>query len=189
MTRKYPVITFLAAAIAILTRTHLGKAGDQQSHVHGQARINVVVEKERATVEFLASAESMYGLEHPPRSTREEQTRAAALALLEKQIANMVIFDPSRTCRFSKNYLAVVTEDDQHFSEDHDREPRTHGGHSEVRAEFAVLCKTSLAGSQLRFEVTKIFPALREVAVQIVSDTQQQGVTITDDVGSITLEK
>jgi hypothetical protein len=157
--------------------------------VHGVGYINIVVEGKRATVEFLAPAEGLYGFEHQARTRAEQDKREAALARLQQNISTMVVFEADRGCQFAKQKIVVEVdvEDEHEQGKGAEKAPKKSGEHSEVHAEFTVTCEKPLAGSQVWFGVSKIFPAIKTVHVQVLSDTRQAGVEVRNDKGSLKL--
>jgi hypothetical protein len=177
----------MAAAIVIWTSTSSGAS--QRAHVHGVGHINIVVEGKQATVEFLAPAEGLYGFEHQARTKAEQEKRGAALARLQEKISTMVVFEADRGCQFTTKNIAVV-EDVEHEHEHGKgtkKAQKKSGEHSEVHAEFTVTCEKPLAGSQVRFGVAKIFPTIKTVHVQALSDAKQTGVKVQGDKGGLRL--
>lgn len=161
------------------------EATAQHAHVHGLGRVNIAVEGMQATVEFLAPAEGLYGFEHQPKTPAQQAKRDAALERLRTQLHTMVVFETARGCQAT--VPQVVVEAAGHEAAGGAAQQQT-AEHSEVRAEFRVLCSKPLAGSKVTFGISKIFPALTTVRVQVVTDTGQRGVDITRDKGSITLQ-
>ncbi|MBM4257197.1 MAG: DUF2796 domain-containing protein [Deltaproteobacteria bacterium] len=171
--------------LAFARTAHPGHA----AHVHGEARINIVVEGTRATVEFIAPGASLYGFEHAARTDAEKKAQAVAFSQIEQQIGSMVAFPADRLCQFIKQKIGLVADDKRA----HTQQPAGHKehhdprSHTEVQADFTVACQKPLAGSQVRFHVTKVFPELRELTIQVLTETKQLGATITNDNGSVEL--
>jgi hypothetical protein len=177
----------MAAALVIWTSTASGAS--KRAHVHGVGNINIVVEGKQATVEFLAPAEGLYGFEHQARTKAEQDKRDAALARLQENISTMVVFEADRGCQFAMQKIAVEedVEDDHEPGKGLEKAQTKSGEHSEVHAEFRVTCAKPLAGSQVRFGVSKIFPTIKTVHVQVLSDARQIGAEVQSDKGSLKL--
>ncbi len=161
----------------------------QRAHVHGVGQINIVVEGKQAMMEFLAPAEGLYGFEHRARTKAEQEKRDAALARLQEKISTMVVFEADRGCQFTTKKIAVEEdmEDEHEHSKGTEKTQKKSGEHNEVPAEFAVTCEKPLAGSQVRFGVAKIFPTIKTVRVQALSDARQIGVEVQGNKGSLRL--
>jgi len=159
----------------------------QHAHVHGVGQINIVIDGTQATVEFLAPAEGLYGFEHPARTKAEQEKRDAALARLRDKMSTMVLFAADRGCQFTPKNIAVVADMDEAQEKGSGASQKKSGEHSEVQAEFTVSCAKPLAGSQVRFGVSKVFPAIKTVQVQVLSDAKQSGLEVKNDRGSLRL--
>ncbi len=173
-----------------------GEAATPGAHVHGEGEINIAVEGTRAKVELRAPSESIYGFEHEAKTAAEKKKRAAAMEILETRMHQMVVFDPGLGCKFSKAKV-VEKKEEHHGKEKQHTQKRDKHGHShdhkhsaehrEVHAEYDVNCQKPLAGSVVRFAVTKSFPNLEKVRVQGLSEKKQSGVEIVKDRGSLQL--
>jgi hypothetical protein len=186
------MLRILVAGSLLLAATALASAAvaAQHAHVHGTARINVVVEGSAATVEFIAPTDGIYGFERAPRTDAERRQREAGLQRLRGHIAKMVVFEADRGCRFDVTQLADAGAGDGGPAHAHDHgggAAHRHAEHREVHAEYAVQCRRPLAGSNLRFGVTGVFPGIREVDVQILSDSGQTGLKVVRDRGGARL--
>jgi hypothetical protein len=141
-----------------------------RGHSHGTAQLNIVIEGRRGTVEFIAAGEDLYGFEGPPRTTAQRDARAAAVARLRNGVAELVIFDASLGCRFTVSSDSTASRSD---------------GHDDVRTVFDLACERPPAGRDIRFAVSRGFPAIRTLEVQLLSDTVQIGRRIVGDRGSV----
>jgi Protein of unknown function (DUF2796) len=154
-----------------------------EAHVHGVAEINIAVEGSKADIEFRSPAESVMGFEHEAKSESDKKKREAALRTLQNKMNQMVLFDPKLRCKFSEPKTTVVEEKEERSKEQSGKT----GEHREVRATSSVRCDKPLAGSRVTFGVTKVFPEIYEVKVQVLSDTKQSGATIKKDQGDVRL--
>ena len=157
-----------------------------EAHVHGVAEINIAVEGSKADVEFRAPAESIMGFEHEAKSESDKKKRDAALRTLQTKMNQMVLFDPKLSCKFSEAKTAVVEEKEGKTAQE-PKDQKKAGEHREVRATSSVTCDKPLAGSRVTFGVTKVFPEIHEINVQVLSDTKQSGATIKKDQGDVRL--
>jgi Protein of unknown function (DUF2796) len=189
MGQRHRWYTWGLMAAALFVWVSASSGASQRAHVHGVGRINIVVEGQQATVEFLAPAEGLYGFEHQARTPAEQEKRDAALARLQEQISSMVVFEAERGCQFATQKIAVETdvEGKHEQGKSTEKAQKKSGEHSEVHAKFTVTCKQPLAGSQVRFGVSKVFPAIKTVHVQVLSDARQAGVEVKSDKGRLRL--
>lgn len=187
-------LCFLVGAALFMASAPLSA---QTVHAHGAAELNIVVEGAKAIVELIAPASGIYGFEHEARNAAERDARDAGLARLRTTIHRIVVFDAKLGCRFSSRAGTVVKKErhagrHSHGSTESAPTERTNGRrvsgeHSEVRAEFDVACARPLAGTSVRFGVTRAFPALQALEVQVLSGTRQLGRRIIGDRGSVQL--
>ena len=176
-------------AVVLGVWASIASGASQRAHVHGVGQITIVVVGKQATVEFLAPAEGLYGFEHQARTKVEQDKRDAALARLQENISTMVVFEADRGCQFMTQKIAVEAdvEDEHEYGKGPEKAQKKSGEHSAVHAEFTVTCTKLLAGSQVRFGVSKIFPMINTVHVQVLSDARQIGAEVKSDKGSLTL--
>jgi hypothetical protein len=166
---RLPVLLLLVAIAAFPQ----ARRRAQHAHEHGSAKLNIAVEGATAVVEWESPAEGVLGFEHDAKTAIQKKQQEAALQVLRTRVAEMVIFDASRGCKFTPKQVAVVRE----AGEDH----------SEVKGEFTVACAKPVGGSSLRFGVTKVFPRIRNVQVQILNGAQQTGLEVSGDRGLVAL--
>ena len=162
-----------------------------EAHVHGVAEINISVEGTKATVEFRAPAESVMGFEHEAKSESDRKKRDAALEQLRTKRDQMVLFDAKLGCKSSDVKTAIVEEQGDHAKaqsgKDADKDQKKSGEHREVHGTFTVACDKLLAGSRVKFGVSKVFRDIQEIKVQVVGETGQSGATIKKDKGDVKL--
>lgn len=178
----------LLVGAALLTLP--GALRGQEAHVHGVAEVNVAIESETSiVVEFVSPASGIYGFEHAARTDQDRAAVERGLGLLRDRIGEMILFDRSLGCRFTSVELEVHGEEGHggqgHHAEHHRDEAG--GEHREVHAEFEVTCARPVGGSELRFGVTRVFPTITELLVQVLSETRQTGARISNDRGSVRL--
>jgi Protein of unknown function (DUF2796) len=161
------------------------------AHVHGVAEINIAVEGAKATVEFRAPAESVMGFEHEAKSESDKKKRDAALEQLRAKGSQMVVFDPKLGCKSSDMKTAIVEAKGDsakaQAGKDAHEDQKKSGEHREVHGTFSVACDKPLAGSRVKFGVSKVFRDIQEIKVQVVGDSGQSGATIKRDKGDIKL--
>jgi hypothetical protein len=161
------------------------------AHVHGVGEINIAVEGTKATVEFRAPAESVMGFEHEAKSESDKKKRDAAMEQLRAKGGQMVVFDPKLGCKFSDMKTAIVEAKGDsakaQAGKDAHKDQKKSGEHREVHGTFSVACDKPLAGSRVKFGVSKVFRDIQEIKVQVVGDSGQFGATIKKDKGDVKL--
>jgi hypothetical protein len=187
----YRTLSVLTLSLGLLIASE-GFAAEKrraQSHAHGVAEINIVVEGKRVVVEFHAPSESVMGFEHEAKSESERKKRDAALKLINEKFPEMVILERKTGCRPEEGKVAIVRSDSEEKKDkkhSHSNQ-KTGGEHREVRATFNFECQQNPSGSRVQFGVTRLFPSIHEVKVHVLSDAKQAGATITKDRGEVRL--
>jgi len=175
-------IVFFAVCALLPAQTRSRKA-----HEHGSAKLNIAFETTKGSpkgvMEFEAPAESVVGFEHEAKSAADKAKQTAALNTLKTRIAEMVIFPAASGCRITNKTMKV---------EGGHREKKAgakHEEHSEVHAEFDVACAKPLAGGEIRFGFSKVFPKVHDVDVALLAGEQQLSVEVENDKGVLKIAK
>lgn len=129
------------------------------AHVHGSANLSIAFEGAQGKVEFKSPSESLFGFEHAAKSAADKKAVDDAFKKFESNIAEMIAFDKSLNCQFTKDKIDIVFESKNH---------------SDTAASFSVKCAKSPAGTTLTFNFQKFFPNLKDVDAQIIADTVQK---------------
>jgi hypothetical protein len=184
-------LTFGVSLLMVSIDLGAAEKRHRDAHVHGVAEINIAVEGAKATVEFRAPAESLMGFEHEAKSESDKKKRDAALEQLRTKKDQMVVFDPKLGCKSSDMKTAMVEEKGDHTKtqpgKDAHKDQKKSGEHREVQGIFSVTCDKPLAGSRVRFGVSKVFREIQEIKVQVVGDSGQSGASIKRDKGDVKL--
>ena len=161
------------------------KGKNHAAHEHGAAEVNIVVDGQKATIQIHTPAESIYGFEHEAKTEADKKKRDKAIEVLKSQIDKIVLFDSKLGCKFSP------TKIDPFVTEASENQPKSaqkkEAEHSAVEAEFAVECSAPLAGTKVKFGLTKIFSRIKNAKVTVLSGEKQSGATIKKDIGTIDL--
>lgn len=155
-----------------------------KAHEHGHAKLNLVVEGSKLTAQLEAPSESIYGFEYEPKSDKEKKQRESGGEKLKSNFDRMLVLDKSLACSFQNTKL------DLHASEKDESDEGHKGGkkasdHSETHAEFVATCQKPLAGTKASFAFGKVFPRIKEIKIQVISDTKQSGADIDNDKGEV----
>lgn len=195
--------------LALLLATNASaQSKKHKAHVHGAAKINVVIEGKKATFEFIAPGHDVLGFEHEAKTDEDKKKVETALEKLRNSGETLVKFDEKIACVVSNQKAEVVAEGavsggeaahdhDHAHGHDHDKPKKPaatakkaapakkHAGHNEVMAQYTVSCPALIAGTEMKFGVTEVFPSISEVVIQVIADAKQVGATIKKDAGSI----
>ena len=156
---RIPSIPLLATAI-VLWCSPLAEAGgaSKKAHEHGVAQLSIAAEGQLVTLQFESPADEIYGFEHAPRNPGESEKQQAGLERLKSTASEMIRFDESLGCAFKERTAEVKMDGPKH---------------SEVHAVFKVECGKSLKGTMISIDVSKNFPSIKRIRVQILGDSKQ----------------
>lgn len=174
MNRLRILVLLLALPIAFYGQARK-KQKAPKAHDHGVASINIVVDGKNVAIEFEAPAEGIIGFEHAARTPAQKKQQQAGLDTLRRRIGEIVRFGPAAGCTITPRKVEVIQEQGE--------------DHSEVKADFAATCTGTLAGAPIHFGLTRVFPKMHDLRVQLLNGTQQDGITVEHDRGSLTLAK
>lgn len=166
-------------ALVLLLAVSLGaQTRQRKAHEHGSAKVNIAFESVKGTpkgvIEFEAPAESITGFEHEAKSAADKAKQAAALTTLKTRFAEMVVFPAAAACKITNKSAKVEAED-----HDHDKKSKAkQEQHSEVHAEFDVMCAKPLTGAVLTFGFAKVFPKIHDADVAVIAGDQQLSVEV-----------
>jgi hypothetical protein len=160
----------------------------RKAHEHGSAKVSIAFEttkgSPRGVVEFESPAESIVGFEYEAKTAADKAKVTAALNQLKARFGEMVVFPPAAACKVTAKTASMGAE--------------THGAaqkgakqeqHSEVQAVFDVACARPLAGLEIRFGFTKVFPKIHDVDVALLAGEQQASADVENDKGVLKIAK
>lgn len=133
------------------------------AHVHGAAELSVAFDGPQGKIEFKSPSESVFGFEHAAKTAADKKAVDDAFKKFETNIAEMISFEKSLECQFSKEKIEVVFEGKNH---------------SNTAAAFTVRCNKSPVGTKLQFNIQKHFPKIKDIDAQILADSVQKSVEI-----------
>jgi hypothetical protein len=183
-------IAGIALGFLLLSGQTISAAEKRQArrHVHGVAEMNIVVEGKSAVVEFRSPAEGIMGFEHEAKSDADKKKRDAAMKILKERFGEMLILDKKLGCTPGLAEVTIVqTDATGQDAKQAKGDAKRSGEHREVRARHIFNCRGDPNGSRARFGVTKLFPNVHEVKVQVLSGNKQSGATIKKDKGEVGL--
>ncbi len=177
------IFPFIADPVTAAEKRHA------EAHVHGVAEINIVVEGKKVTVEFRTPAEGLMGFEHEARTDTERKKRDAAMKIINDRFQELVVLDKKNGCKAQggKAFIERGEARDSHDKQQGAEDRKKGGEHSEVQATHLFECDRSPVGTKVSFGVSKLFPEIHEIKVQVLSDAKQTGTTIKNDRGNVEL--
>jgi hypothetical protein len=189
MLYKTLFISVLSTFALVVNKGTAAEQRHAEAHVHGVAEIDIVVGGKRVIVEFRTPTEGLMGFEHEARTDAERKKRDAAMKIINDRFNELVILDKKIGCTW-RTIKARIVRGKGHDTQNEQREAdnrKQSGEHSEVQATHTFECERSPVGTKATFGVSKLFPNIHEIKVQVLSEAKQLGVTIKKDKGEIEL--
>ncbi len=143
-----------------LSLTAFAGKQEHKSHSHEAGEVSIAFEGTKGKLFLDSSGDTIYGFEHPAKNKIDQKRQKEALDKLEANISTMISFEKKLNCLFSKEKIGIAEA----------------SGHSDVEASFAIVCNQDPTGSMLTFNFQKVFPALKEVIVQLLIGDIQKSV-------------
>ena len=192
--RNNLICALLLISIAGSSRT-LAQSAD--SHVHGNAELNVVLMGQQLQVEFVSPAINLLGFERPPNTDEENATLNNTIEQLQR--GGWLIEAFPTTCQLStEEFEAPVYDehessehDHEHESSEHDHEHESSDHHAEAHSNFRVTylydCD-SAPRKQLKMLAFDHYSGIETLTVQWIADQKQGYARLNKDNPVLDLE-
>lgn len=167
-------ICLITLAIGLTAQKAHHHPKTQKSHEHGSAQIDIAVEGKTADIELHVPAMGIVGFEYVPTTAADKKKQADALTALKTNVAKIAIFDSAAKCTISTKKVEVEQEEPDH---------------AEIDGDFQAACAQSLEGTKIGFGLTKVYPSLTTVKVQVVAAGGSIGAEVKNDQGSVTVPR
>lgn len=151
-----------------------------ESHVHGEATANIALINSSLTVELKLPAFNVFGFEHEPENTDQQQVVTSRLAYLRESKA---LIELRPACEIQETKVVSNLEKHHHDSHESDQ----HYGHSDITATYFYRCLKDNKEIELNFILFNQLPSLNNILVQFVSDNTQKTFTATRERTTISL--
>ncbi len=193
---------FKSCVVCVLSLIALNTYAEQRehdAHVHGIGALNVAIDGDQVMLEFESPAVNIVGFEHTPSNEQQQQAVDTAMEML-REGGKMFVFTDKSGCRLETAEVHTTIEtdhDDAHEGEHnhenesaHDQEHADHeeheAEHSEFHVEYTFRCEQSDALTSMDVKLFEHFPSLEELTTQIISNTSQQGASLTKENSAVT---
>jgi len=154
------------AFIAIVATPFGAPAQTQHAHVHGQIKLDVVVEGPTVVIEMESPLDNFTGFEREPRTDAEKKTAEAVVAQL--RAADQIFrIDPVANCKLGPVTLrspALGLEKSEGESSE---------GHADLDGTFAFNCTNAGAAKFIDIGLFSAFKNARQIDAQIASPQGQ----------------
>jgi len=158
---------------------------DLDSHEHGAANINVVIDGKTVFVEFESPWNNLVGFEHKPSTDAQRQAVENAMQKLAAP-ATLFVFNDSADCHDDEHedeHDEHHGHDDEHKDEhhEHDDEHADHGDevHSEVIAAYTYDCTKPNKIEAVQVKLFDIYSGFESIAWQAAGPSGQTGAALS----------
>lgn len=167
LTAHLPLILALGLSLPAFAHEHEhGHAGHSHgAHVHGTAKLEVVLEGAELNIHLESPLDSVLGFEHAPANEKE---RAAVARMKELLAQGDKLFGPTSAaqCRFAGSTVEAPVLDSKPGTAKGD-------GHGDLDADFRFTCAQpgKLTGMEVRLPDS--FPRMRSIEAQVAAPKGQ----------------
>ena len=166
--RPSPHVPLLGALLGALAFIPAASAQGSAAHVHGLARLEVVVEGGTISLHLESPLEALLGFEHAPRDAGE-RTKVEVMRKNLAQGERMFSPTPAARCRLVSARLTSPILDAA------PGKPSARGreAHDDLDAEFQFQCAQPARITGLEVRLGEFFPRLQRIDAQVVSPKGQ----------------
>jgi hypothetical protein len=152
-----------------------------ESHEHGKASMNVVLQGEILEVEIKTPAANILGFEHEPATDQQRQALAVAAAHLEKA-EDLMLFSEGADCRLASAEVKSAllsrfeheSKHDHESEHEHESDEEGHRSHSDFELSYQFRCQKPEVLSGFSLELFQTYPLMKQLNVQSISPTGQR---------------
>lgn len=163
------------AAVLLLA---VGTTAWGQAHVHGQARLEIVLDGSVLAIALEAPLDGIVGFEHAPRTPAQKQRAAQALAAL-KDPARLFTLPADASCR------PEATEVEAPVLQGTD----TRDGHADLDVRWTYRCEAPARLRAMEHGLFEAFARLQRLEVQVAGPQGQRKATLRRPVRAVPLQR
>ncbi len=161
-----------ALLLPILLMTAPALAAGAKAHEHGVATVSVAIDKNMLLIGAEITGEALFGFERKPKTEAEKKAYEDVVKTLKDKVGDLFILPADLGCKVSNVMLSDNLTDDEH---------------ADVDVDYTFNCEKTAAGSTFKLGLLKVFPKIKKVKVQVLSDATQSGKDVTSDQDAIKL--
>lgn len=169
---RYRMIKLVVAAACLTSMGNVAAAEhdhrEHAAHVHGEGRLTLAIEGGHVEITLDSPAESIIGFEHAPENDKEKAQLTQAIAHLRAP-ETLFRFDAAAQC------VPQQTKVESPFD---NKDAGEHPKHADVEAEYTFECLHPQKIKQVLFPLLSIFPALKTLDVDYVTESTQGNKTL-----------
>ena len=177
-----------ASLLLFVVGSSYANAQSADSHVHGNAELNVVLMGQQLQVEFVSPAINLIGFERPPNTDEEVATLNNTIEQLLR--GGWLIEAISTACQLStEEFEAPVYDEHENSEHDHEHESSEHDAeaHSNFRVTYLYDCD-SAPRKQLKMLAFDHYSGIETLTVQWIADQKQGYARLNKDNPVLDLE-
>jgi len=164
---RRPLVTFaLTALTALLSAPFAASAQAPSAHVHGQVKLDVVIDGPTIVIALDSPLDNFVGFERAPRTDAEKKTADDAIAQL-RAADQLFKIDPAANCKLGPVTLRSAAlglgKGDEGAAE----------GHADLDGTFAFNCTNTTAAKFIDVDLFNAFKGTRQIEAQIAAPQGQ----------------
>ena len=170
-----------ASLLLFVVGSSYANAQSADSHVHGNAELNVVLMGQQLQVEFVSPAINLIGFERPPNTDEEVATLNNTIEQLQR--GGWLIEAISTACQLStEEFEAPVYDEHENSEHDHEHESSEHDAeaHSNFRVTYLYDCD-SAPRKQLKMLAFDHYSGIETLTVQWITNLMQGYTQLSRD--------
>ncbi len=181
------MILFFVAGTMPVANAEQHVVRQEEAHLHGAARLNIVLDQHQLLIELESPAFNIVGFEHQPGNAEQEEAVHSAEEALN-DAAQQIALPSAAECR-------LVSVDVEHgLAKDHDKEHEessdTHDHqedaegpetHSDFHVQYAYSCGSPDQLNEVGILLFQHFPNLEEIDAQVIGPEGQTAIELTAD--------
>ncbi|MCG8378278.1 MAG: DUF2796 domain-containing protein [Proteobacteria bacterium] len=176
------IIVTLVLGILSIYSLHVFSGSESEhhhtAHVHGEALLNLAIDKNTVLIEFESPAMNIIGFEHEPRT--EEQINITKETNERLKNYNSVLTIPGSQCKQTDSTLEFahdVDDEEEHHHDDHHEHEEVH---SDYHLQYTVSCE-SLADLKIHINLFKHFPGIEHLDLNWINEQKQGKLELTSE--------
>jgi hypothetical protein len=148
----------------------------QQPHQHGVVALNIAIDQRVLFIEFITPLHDVAGFEHWPPEDEAEQAAVDRAVRVMSDSRSVFSMPAAAKCKL-KEVDANLPGDNPSSDDDFAAEPTAPDPEGEVHADLTILyrfkCKAPDNLAQIRVHLFRLFPKLRSIQANLITDTEQ----------------
>lgn len=137
---------------------------EHAAHVHGGGQLSIAFDQLNGKIEFKVAAEAVLGFEYIAIKDKDKKVVSESILKFENEISKFIQFDPALNCKFAKEKIAQVSEEN---------EKEKSSKHSDWIANYSVSCGKSPVGTDLVIDFTSL-KRIKDLDVVFIAETVQK---------------